>query len=387
MKIAFVVQRYGKEVMGGSELHCRQIAEKLTETGHDCTVYTTTAKDYITWKNEYPSGESILNGVRVKRFWVDRERDIQAFNAYSDWIFFNDHTQKDEQDWMDKQGPSSHLLLEALEEQEKDHDVFVFFTYLYHNTYWGLKRIQRKKVLVPTAHDEPALHLDIMKEVFSAPDAFMFNTAAEKEMLSRYFCFDGKYQEIVGVGVELPQQVDTRGFFHRHGITIPYILYAGRIEKGKGCGELVEYFMRYHRKKPSMRLVLIGKRLMELPVHPGIKCLGFVSAEDKNAAMRGATATIHPSYYESLCMAALESMAVRTPIVVQEKTDPLKRHCIDGKSGLYYSDFREFAAELDLLASDDKLREVMGNNGFAYVADRYAWPKIVDKYERMFRIL
>jgi glycosyltransferase involved in cell wall biosynthesis len=385
MKLAFVVQRYGKEVMGGSELHCRQIAEKMTEAGHDCTVYTTAAKDYITWKNEYSPGESILNGVRIKRYLVDRERDIKSFNEYSDWIFFNDHTQQDEWEWMERQGPSCQALLDALEEQEKDHDLFIFFTYLYYNAYWGLKRIRGKKVLVPTAHDEPALHLGIMKDVFSAPDIFMFNTASEKNMLSRYFNFEGKYQEVVGVGVDIPGELDPRGFCRRHGISGPYILYAGRIEQGKGCGELVEFFIRYYRLNPTLRLVLIGNLLMELPPHPGIRCLGFLSPEDKNAAMRGAMATIHPSYLESLCMAALESMAVRTPIIVQKKTDPLRQHSIDGKSGLYYEGFREFAADLDLLLNDGKLREILGNNGFAYVEENYAWPKVVEKYEKMFK--
>lgn len=379
-----MVQRYGKEVMGGSELHCRQIAEKMVEAGYDCTVYTTTAKDYITWKNEYSQGESILNGVHIKRFLVDQEREIQSFNKFSDWIFFNDHTQKDEWEWMEKQGPSSPELLDALEKQEKEHDLFIFFTYLYYNTYWGLKRIQGKKVLVPTAHDEPALHLDIMKEVFSAPDAFMFNTTSEKDMLSRQFFFEEKYQEIVGVGVNIPKEPDTREFFHRHGISAPYILYAGRIEPGKGCGELIEYFLRYNRQNPNLKLVLIGKLLMELPPHPGIRCLGFVSPEDKNAAMRGALATIHPSYFESLCMAALESMAVQTPIFVQEKTDPLKQHCIKGNGGLYYADYQEFEADLNLLLNDKRLREVLGNNGREYVKENYSWPKVVDKYKKMF---
>jgi glycosyltransferase involved in cell wall biosynthesis len=387
MKLAFVVQRYGKEVMGGSELHCRQIAEKMVEAGYDCTVYTTTAKDYITWKNEYPPGESILSGVHIKRYLVDRERDIQSFNKFSDWIFFNDHTKEEEWEWMEQQGPFSSALLDALEKQEKEHDLFIFFTYLYYNTYWGLKRIQGKKVLVPTAHDEPALHLGIMKEVFSAPDAFMFNTASEKDMLSRQFSFEGKYQEIVGVGVDIPKELDTHDFFQRHGISVPYILYAGRIELGKGCGELLEYFDRYFRLNPNLKLVLIGKLLMELPSHPGIKCLGFVSPEDKNAAMRGALATIHPSYFESLCMAALESMAVRTPIFVQEKTDPLKQHCIQGKGGLYYADHREFAAGLDLLLNDTRLREAMGHNGFVYVKENYSWPRVVEKYKKMFHNL
>jgi len=387
VKIAFIVQRYGKEVMGGSELHCRQIAEVLAESGFDCTVYTTTAKDYITWKNEYSPGETVLNGVLVKRYRVDKERNITAFNKYSDWIFANEHTYEDEVEWMEQQGPVCPSLLVALEKEEDKHDVFVFFTYLYYNTSWGLQRVRKPRALVSTAHDEPALYLDMMKQVFTLPDAFMFNTEAEQNMLARVFPFENKYQDIVGVGVEIPENVQGSLFSQRHGIFPPFILYAGRIEPGKGCQELIDFFMRYNQKNPELTLVLIGKLLMDIPKHSKIKYLGFLSPEDKNAAMAAALATIHPSHLESLCMAALESMAVKTPILVQEQTEPLKQHCLKGGSGLFYSNFGEFEEALDLFFIDSRLRERMGENGLKYVRDNYSWPKIVEKYKRLFAFL
>lgn len=383
MKIAFVIQRYGKEVIGGSELLCREVAERLVEKGYNCTIYTTAAKDYITWKNEYSPGEAFLNGVIIKRYPVERERDIQSFNQYSDWIFNNAHTHENELEWMEKQGPFSPALIRALEEEEGCHDCFIFFTYLYYNTYWGLKAIRGKKALVPTAHDEPALRLGIMKEVFASPEAFIFNTESEKQMLSRYFCFENKYQDIVGVGVDIPQELRVSDVERKYGILSPYILYAGRIEPGKGCQELINYFMRYNRQNPDVMLVLIGEQLMDLPSHPKIKYLGFIPQEDKNAIMASALATVHPSHFESLCMAALESMAVKTPILVQEKTDPLRQHCMNGQSGLYYSEFEEFAEALDLMNKDTKLREAMGENGLRYVKQNYSWSRILEKYSKL----
>ena len=387
MKIAFVVQRYGKEVMGGSELHCRQVAERLAERGYDCTVFTTTAKDYITWKNEYPEGESRLNQVTLRRFKVKRERDIRAFNEYSDWIFSHDHTREQEVQWQEQQGPLSLDLIEALKKEENHFDVFIFFTYLYYNTYWGLKSVNTPKILVPTAHDEPPNHLDIMKEVFEQPDAFIFNTESEKRMLYANFDFSGKYQDIAGVGIDIPGSLDIKGFLKKYDLHGPFLLYAGRIERGKGCQDLIDYFERYSSGRPELELVLIGKRLMGLPENKRLRYLGFVPAGDKNAAMQAAALTVHPSYLESLCMAALESMAAGTPILVQERTEPLKDHCVKSSGGLWYSSYEEFEAAVDILLKDKELRRMMGENGRSYVKKYYSWETVIDKYEKVFEFL
>jgi glycosyltransferase involved in cell wall biosynthesis len=387
MKIAFVVQRYGPEVMGGSELHCRLIAERVAAAGHAVSVYTTCAREYTTWENFYPPGESDLNGVTVRRFRVERTRKMDDFNEYSDWIFFHDHTESDELEWLDRQGPVAPDLLDALENEERRHDAFIFFTYLYYTTFWGLRRVKGRKTLVPTAHDEPALRLGVMKEVFARPAAFMFNTESERKMLGARFSFADKYREIVGVGVDIPGRPDTAGFLQRHGLAVPFLLYAGRIEPGKGCRELVDHFLALSPRKPELTLVLIGNLLMDLPSHPKIRYLGFVSPEEKNAAMAAAAVTVHPSRLESLCMAAQESLAVGTPLLVQEAADPLKEHCLKGQCGLYYSSAREFAAALDLLLDDSRLRTVLGQNGFAYVQGHYSWPKVLGKYERLFYFL
>jgi len=408
VKIGFVVQRYGTEILGGSEYHCRLIAERLA-AGHQVEVLTTCARDYVTWKNEYPEGEDRVRGVTVRRFASARMRDIQAFNRYSDWIFNHPHTRQDELEWLKQQGPWCPALIEYLERHHESYDVLVFFTYLYATTVQGLQVDPGRSLLVPTAHDEPAIHLEIYKEVFSLPAAFAYNTDVERKFLTTRFSIRAIAEETVGCGVDLPQgymgeegdegpaaeEEDEDGsprrrrergaaFRRRHRLHGPFVLYGGRIDPGKGCEELIEYFSSYVGGGGDASLVLMGVKLMPLPEEPFIRFAGRLSDEERLQALEAATLVAVPSPYESLSLLALESFAVGTPVLANARSDVLVDHCVRSNAGLYYADRDEFVECLKLLAADERLREAMGQNGRHYVRRNYRWDVILGKYERMF---
>ena len=66
-KIAFIIIRYGVEVNGGAEVHCRMLAERLRPY-YDVEVLTTTTRIFRDPASDYPEGVSTVNGVTVRRF-------------------------------------------------------------------------------------------------------------------------------------------------------------------------------------------------------------------------------------------------------------------------------------------------------------------------------
>jgi len=78
--ILIVVQRFGDEVVGGSEGHARVVAARLARS-NNVEIATTTAADYWTWAPFYPSGTSDLDALRVHRFPVAEGRDPE-FKAF-----------------------------------------------------------------------------------------------------------------------------------------------------------------------------------------------------------------------------------------------------------------------------------------------------------------
>jgi glycosyltransferase involved in cell wall biosynthesis len=416
VKLAFVIQRYGTEILGGSEYHCRLIAERLAQR-HDVEVLTTCARDYITWKNEYPEGPDRIKGVTVRRFANARLRDIASFNRYSEWIFNNPHSRDEEMEWLAQQGPWSPALVEYLQRTHASYDVLIFFTYLYAPTVLGLAVDPARSLLVPTAHDEPAIHLDIYRDVFRQPSAIAYNTEVERRFLKQTFTIPAQAEETIGCGVDLPHQsqpyprrasaptsdesteeegnqdeppypshLSGRGavFRRRHRLHGPFVLYGGRIDPGKGCEELIEYFNTYVDRGGEAILALMGAMLMQLPEEPFIRFAGLLSERERLQALEAATVVVVPSPYESLSLLALEAFAVGTPVLANARSEVLVDHCLRSNAGLFYADRDEFVECLNLLVTNEPLRAALGRNGRQYVRREYRWDVILGKYDRLF---
>lgn len=385
MKLAFVVQRYGLEINGGAELHCRWVAEHMKKYA-DVEVLTTRAFDYITWKNHYPEGREVVNGVPVRRFPVKRARHPERFGRLQNALLAKAPTPEGELRWLDEEGPLSPELIEYIRDHEADYDYFIFFSYRYYHSYWGIKAVPSKSLLVPTAERDAIVHFGIFKELFNLPRAFVYNSVEEREMIHALSGNERIPGDVVGVGTEVPPSSDGARFRLRHRIDGDYILYIGRIDENKGCHKLFDQFLRFKRETGSpVRLVLIGSTILKIPSHPDIHYLGFLSEEDKFDALDGALALVMPSFYESLSMVTLEAWAMGRPVLANARCEVLQGQCRRSNAGLYYDGYEEFKESLALLLGSPELCRALGANGRKYYDANYTWERIENKYLALIR--
>ncbi len=383
-KIAFVVQRYGLDINGGAELLCRQVAEHLADD-FEIEVLTTRAQDYVTWENTYPAGVDTVKGILVRRFPTTRTRDA-AFGERSAWLYTHRHTLQDEVGWLHAQGPVVPDLLQYISDQRRAYAAFVFFTYIYYPTTLGLRLVPDRAILVPTAHDEAPLYLNMYRALFCAPRAIVYNTIEERDLVQDIFGVDYIPHTVAGVGINAPNSPAPNAFRRKYQLADPYLLYVGRVSSSKRCDVLLEYFIRYktrHVKNlaaKNLTLVLVGREEIVIPDRDDIMALGFVPDEDKFNALAGASLFLMPSHHESLSISFLESLALGVPVLCDAHSAVLRGHSVRSNAGLYYANYAEFEASLSWLMQQPKLRAAMGREGRAYVAAHYTWSRVVQKY-------
>jgi glycosyltransferase involved in cell wall biosynthesis len=380
VKLGVVVQRYGLDINGGAELHARYVAEHLLAHA-EVEVLTTCARDYVTWRNDLPSGEESLNGLTVRRFPVRRQREVERFGRLSNRVFTERHSVQDELAWLDEEGPTSPALMSHLARHQAAYDYLIFFSFRYYHAYHGIRAAASRALLVPTAERDGAIGLSVFGPVFRGVRALMYNSFEERAMIQAASGNTGVPHVIVGVGSEVPARTDPQRFRRKYGITGPFVVYVGRIDENKGCKELFEFFQQYSRSlRSEVTLVLMGTSILRIPDDPRIRHLGFVSDEDKFDGIAASDALVMPSYFESLSMVALEAWALGKPVLANGRCDVLQGQCLRSNAGLFYENLAEFVETLGLLQSNRYLARRMGENGREYFQRHYAWPVIVRKY-------
>ena len=377
MKIACVVHRFGAAIAGGSEGHCRAIARRLA-AAHDVTVLTTCAADHVSWRNELAAGESLDDGVRVRRFPVARERALGRYGEITERVFDASAGVELEEAWFRENGPDVPQLLAYLRQHGADFDTVLLWAFRYATTYFGVDAVPAGKlrvVLVPTAENDPVIRFAASARLFTRPSGFVFLTPEERDLVAAHCPAPLPPSCIIGTGLE---RVDSG-----RAESEPFLLYLGRVDPNKGCETLLRHYMRWsERTDLRIPLVLAGPANMPIPEHPSVRFLGYVDAARRDALLASASVLVVPSPYESLSIVLLEAWNRGTPAVVNGGCDVLRGQAVRSDGALYYRTYDEFAHALETLLRTPETRRQLGQNGLAYVEREYRWPTVMGKLEK-----
>jgi glycosyltransferase involved in cell wall biosynthesis len=384
-KVAIVVQRCYESVVGGSESHAWQYANLLKKY-YDIDILTTTAIDIKNWDNILNEGNEFKDGICIRRFNVTQGRTIYWHKLHeillkeinpikakkcgkSDKHLLIEWTTGLQEEFIRKQGPYSANLIKFLKERSGDYIAVIFFTYLYPTTYFGTFYVPKyKSFLVPTLHDEPPAYLCVYKYMMHRVRKLFWNTEAEREFGNALY---GKLQgRIVGMAIETKKYAPAK-------MNYPYLLYCGRIDKHKGCDQLIKYFLKYKKSCPSeLRLILTGKDEIGVTPDSNIDYKGCVSEKEKFKLMAGASVLVAPSPYESLSVVTLEAMAQSTSVVVNGVCKVLVEHVEKSKGGMIYRDYSSFVNAINSLLRNKEKCVKMGEKARSYVKSKYSFKRI-----------
>lgn len=371
-RVAVVVQRCHDSVVGGSEALAWQYARLLADR-YEVEVLTSTATDYRSWENALPAGVDRRDGLAVRRFRVEVQR-----SAYWEALYHRmggplaalrsgtrpSWREALQDEFVRFQGPHCPELEAWLVHHHDRYAAIVFCTYLYPTTYFAIRAVPPSKaIVVPTLHDEPPAYLPAFAARYARYRQRVWLTAAEQRTAKRLWGFDEG--DVFGMAVEHAQASEPEQRPR------PYLLYCGRIDRAKGCDDLLQAYERLPCRR-RFALTFTGEDNLGLPESPDIDYLGFVDESRKRALMAGARVFVLPSQYESFSIVTLEAMAQGTPVLVNGRCDVMREHIERSGGGLYYDSPDDMVAKLEQLCLlDADARARMGGDGRAYVLDNY----------------
>jgi glycosyltransferase involved in cell wall biosynthesis len=380
--LAFVVPRYGLDVLGGAETLARQYAEHLPRDEFDVTVLTTCARDVLTWHNEYPPGEANVHGLKVLRFPIDHNRrDARLFQYLTDCANRGEPlSSKDQAAWLDHNAHSPELYRHLMR-HGTDYDLLLFLPYLFGTTLYGSAVWPEKSVICPCLHDEAYAYFDDVRLMLQTVRGLMFISPPEQALAEDKLGVCHPLARLVGLGLE-EFPFDGERFRQKFDLPGPFLLYAGRLEPTKNILELVSNFLAYRRARPDrdLKLVLTGSGPLTLYEHPDLVSLGFLDRQDLADAYAAAMILCQPSLVESFSIVLMEAWLTGTPVLVHGYCPVTRHHVLQSNGGLYFTSAAEFSGTVDWLLDHPQERERMGALGQGYVRREFNWPAVLQRF-------
>lgn len=405
-KIALIIFRYGKGIYGGTEVHCRMLAERLRPY-YEVEVLTTTIRKPCAAELDFPAGESIEDGIRVRRFKTEpvhpecrrelRSRSnagkrlrhgldtVRLLTPLADlhpvWTLRSEAERRYFESY-EEYAPS---MQQFICDHRGEYAAFLPVSYYFTTTIFTALCVPEKCILIPTAHPEKPLYYCLYTQVFTRVRHIAFNTAAEQRLCRRIFGRSLAPSSLVGISIEEPETADWAEVKARYDLPERYVLYVGRMHPMK-ISAVIPDFLRYKQEHGSdVKLVMVGPIDPNVvqPGDPEIIFTDAVNDAEKAAIVRHATVMVNPSQMESLSLLLLEALANDVPMLVNGKCEVMKDHCRLSGAALWYDNSRDFVNKLHRLLSDEALRAEMRGKGPTYIRQYYDWETIIGKLRRL----
>lgn len=388
-KIGFVIPWFAEKIPGGAEMELRGLTEHLHNANIEVEILTTCVKEFSSdWNVDfYKSGTEIINGILVRRFKV-RKRNAEAFHKINAKLMNGEKISLEEEDVFLREMVNSTDLYEYMLNYKEDYSLFVFIPYMFGTTYYGCQVCPEKSVLIPCLHDESYAYMQRFREVYSNIRGMIFNAKPEEYLANQFFDLNKIKNATIGIGIDTELAYDANRFLDNYKIASPFILYAGRKDKGKNVDTLINYFSEFKaRYSNDLKLVLIGGGDIEIPecIKGDILDLGFLPTQDKYDAYAAATVLCQPSKNESFSLVIMESWLCGRPVLVNGDCEVTKHFTVSSNGGLYFNNYFEFQESINYMLNNPEISQLMGKNGKEYVLNNFSWDIIVERYMEFFK--
>ncbi|MEU9510305.1 glycosyltransferase family 4 protein [Micromonospora sp. NPDC048170] len=171
----------------------------------------------------------------------------------------------------------------------------------------------------------------------------------------------------------------------------PSLLVLGRLVPHKRVEIALRTVAALVAELPDLELVVAGQGWWEQPLRElseslgiaaHVRFTGFISEEEKHAALSSAWIALTPSLKEGWGLTIVEAAARSTPTVAFRYAGGVAEAMVDTETGLLVDDEEEFTAVVRELLADDVRRKAMGEAALVH-ASRFTWAATGSRFARL----